>query len=114
MPGFLPPSVPPIDPLVEVRQCGAPARAADGTIKRRADVLYAFRKAHPCPANGARFAACPGWAVNHVIPLASGGCDAVSNMQWLPANIKSCASPWCVDRWERTYWGEPHGIVTLE
>lgn len=107
------PVAPPIDPKIEVRQCGEPPRAADGAIRRSAAVLYAFRKLHPCPLNGLRYGACPGWSVNHVIPLAKGGCDAVSNMQWLPDVVKSCSHAWCVDRWERNYWGDPHGIVVL-
>lgn len=111
--GVLTPLYPPLDPKAEVRICGEPAREADGTIKRSAAILYAFRKLHPCPANGSRFGACPGWAINHVVPLAKGGCDAVFNLQWLPVEIKSCAHPWCIDRWERTYWGEPYGIVVI-
>jgi 5-methylcytosine-specific restriction endonuclease McrA len=45
--------------------------------------------------------ACPGWEVDHVIPLACGGCDAVANMQWLPSGAKSTSSPLAKDRWER-------------
>lgn len=111
--GVLQPAAPPIDPLLEVRQCGEPARLADGTIRRRADVLAAFRRLHPCPATGQHTGACPRWAINHVIPLAKGGCDAVSNLQWLPIEVKACASPYCVDRWERTYWGDPYGVVVF-
>lgn len=96
-----PVSEPQVTPLVEMRYCGAPARLADGSIKRRADVLVAFRKAHPCPITGQPTGACPGWSIDHVIPLASCGCDAVSNLQWLPNKIKSCAGVYCKDRWER-------------
>ena len=92
-----------IDParLAETRYCGTPARNADGSIKRSAAVLRAFRIAHPCPATGQVAGACPGWSVNHTIPLACGGCDSVSNMDWMPDQIKSCKEPWCRDRWER-------------
>ena len=44
------------------------------------------------------------WQVDHVIPLVCGGCDAVVNMQWLPAAIKTCAASTgvpCKDRWEQ-------------
>lgn len=109
--GPLQPTAQVLDAFAEVRQCGAPARLADGSIRRRADVLHAFRKLHPCPPTGTTVGACAGWAINHVIPLASGGCDAVSNLQWLPLQAKACAEWWCVDRWERTYWGAPHGLV---
>lgn len=89
------------DPLVEIRYCGEPVRNADGSIRRRADVIRAFRKLYACPSTQLFTGACPGWAVDHVIPLASGGCDAVWNAQWLPLAIKSCAGSVCKDRWER-------------
>lgn len=88
-------------PLHEPRYCGAPARLADGSIKRRSDVLTAFKKVHPCPSNGQKNGTCPGWAIDHVIPLACGGCDAVGNLQWLPNSIKSAAGVDAKDRWER-------------
>ena len=90
-----------VPPLQEVRYCGAPARLADGSIKRRADVLAAFKKAHPCPSTGLTVGACPGWAIDHVIPLVCGGCDGVGNLQWLPNGIKSAAGVLPKDRWEQ-------------
>lgn len=89
------------DPLKETRYCGEPKRNAKGEIVRRADVLREFRKLYPCPATGQATGACPGWAINHTIPLASGGCDGISNLDWMPTAIKSCARPECRDRWER-------------
>lgn len=89
-------------PLDETRYCTVtPSRDADGSISRRADVLRAFKKVHPCPATGKTTGACPGWNVDHVISLACGGCDSVSNLQWLPNEIKRCAGDKCKDRWER-------------
>ncbi|MDP3124596.1 MAG: HNH endonuclease signature motif containing protein [Thiobacillus sp.] len=89
-------------PLEETRYCTAtPTRDADGSISRRDDVLRAFRDLYPCPATGEKRGACPGWNIDHVIPLAVGGCDAVSNLQWLPTAIKRCAGQACKDRWER-------------
>lgn len=89
-------------PLDETRYCtAAPKRDADGSIYRRADVLRAFRRVHPCPSTGKATGACPGWAIDHVIPLACGGCDSVSNLTWLPIEIKSCTGDKCKDRWER-------------
>ena len=55
---------------------GSMAEARD----RRA--VYAFRKAHPCPSTGQRSGACPGWVIDHVIPLCAGGADHPRNMQW--------------------------------
>ena len=88
-------------PLTETRYCGAPARNADGSIKRSAAVLAAFQRIHPCPSTGKMVGACPGWARNHNLPLACGGCDSVANLSWLPNDIKSCAGAHCVDRFER-------------
>lgn len=89
------------DAMQETRYCGEPRRDAEGRILRRADVLVAFRKLYACPVTGRHQGACPGWAIDHTIPLAVGGCDAVRNLQWLPSAIKSCAGTVCKDRWER-------------
>jgi hypothetical protein len=83
------------------RFCGAPARDADGSIHRSTAQKAAFVRMHPCPATGQVSGACPGWSVDHVVPLACGGCDAPANMQWLPLTIKACAGTQCKDRWER-------------
>ena len=85
-------------------------RAADGSIKRSTAVRAAFVRLYPCPATGEVSGACPGWAVDHVIPLAVGGCDAVENAQWLPTAIKSCAGSAgvpCKDRWEIRVYTRP-------
>ena len=88
-------------PLDETRYCGPPQRLADGTIKRRADVIQAFKRIHPCPATGLATGPCPGWQVDHTIPLVCWGCDEVSNLGWLPVQIKTCAGQLCKDRWEQ-------------
>lgn len=95
--------------LDETRYCGIEniVRNADGSIRRRADVLRAFRAAVPCPSTGLTSGACPNWSLDHVWPLAEGGCDSVANLQWLPNAIKSCAAsvnPYCKDRWERVVY----------
>jgi hypothetical protein len=92
----------PADPAMnEVRICGTPARDETGRIKRRADVLLAFRDLYPCPSTWKTRGACPGWNIDHIIPLACSGCDSVPNLQWLPVEIKRCAGAFCKDRWER-------------
>lgn len=88
------------DDLRETRYGGAPERNADGTIHRSRAVLVAFQKIHPCPSTGKTSGACPGWALDHVVSLDCGGRDAVSNLQWLPLQLKTCAGI-CKDRWER-------------
>jgi hypothetical protein len=75
-------------PLTELRYCGPPARNADGSIKRSSAVLRAFQKIHPCPSTLLRTGACPGWAKNHSLPLACGGCDAVWNLVWMRGDAK--------------------------
>lgn len=95
------------------RYCGEPERAADGRIKRSRAVLREFARTFPCPATLEPAPSCPGWAIDHVIPLASGGCDAPVNLQWLPDSIKSCADDDCKDRWERIYHALPRRAVTL-
>jgi len=87
--------------LEETRYCGQPLRNTDGSIHRRSDVIAAFKRLHPCPATLKTVGACPGWQANHVVPLACGGCDAVSNLVWVPTDIKTCSQPHCVDRYER-------------
>lgn len=87
--------------IKDIRFCGEPERTAAGEIKRSKTVINQFKKLYPCPSTGKSTGACPGWAVDHVIPLAVGGCDSTPNLQWLPDKIKSCADDECKDRWER-------------
>ena len=89
------------NPLLDERYCGEPKRDVKGQIIRRADVVYAFQKVHPCPVTGKTTGACAGWQKDHIIPLVKGGCDAVSNLQWLPIEIKTCKAAYCKDRFEQ-------------
>ncbi len=50
--------------------------------RRSTAAKNAFKKGHPCPANGKTAGACPGYVIDHVFPLACGGPDASENMQW--------------------------------
>jgi hypothetical protein len=58
------------------------ARDSHGKIERSAVAKHAFEKDHPCPATGKTSGACPGYVVDHIKPLATGGADTPSNMQW--------------------------------
>ena len=100
------------NPLIETRYCGQPKRDASGAITRRVDVLYAFQKIHPCPSTGLNTGACAGWQKNHIISLSCGGCDEVSNLQWLPVQIKTCNEWYCVDRFERKIYD--NGIANTD
>lgn len=86
---------------LELRCCIEPVRKVDGTIARNRSVIERFRKRFPCPTGAKHNESCEGWAVDHVIPLACGGRDIVSNLQWLPDEIKSTDNPNAKDRWER-------------
>jgi hypothetical protein len=52
-------------------------------IERDRAQVRSFRVEHPCPATGRTRGACPGWHVDHVIPLCAGGADRPNNMQWI-------------------------------
>ena len=90
--------------LIEIRYCYDPEnvpRTDSGRIKRSSTVLTHFKRIHPCPSTGLRTGSCPGWSMDHIIPMAVGGCDTVWNLQWLPNEIKSAAGEFPKDRWER-------------
>src|SRR5574341_1399736 len=59
----------------------APRDYADRII-RNPHARSDFRKAHPCPATGKISGACPGWVVDHIVALKSGGSDHPCNMHW--------------------------------
>lgn len=86
------------------RYCGKPSLDKDGSITRSTAVIAQFKQIHPCPATG-KGDSCPGWDIDHVIPLACGGCDAVNNMQWLPHTYKITGK----DRWERKIYDKGIG-----
>lgn len=99
--------------IADPRYCGEPARDSKGRIARSRAVLRDFAKTFPCPATLQPVPSCPGWAIDHTIPLASGGCDAVHNLTWLPDQIKSCSQDYCKDRFERIYHSIPRKKVTI-
>jgi hypothetical protein len=54
-----------------------------GFSTRSSSARADFMKSNPCPSTGKSSGACPGFAVDHKRPLAAGGNDHKSNMQWL-------------------------------
>lgn len=63
--------------------CALLTPIAHSAAQRSAAEVLAFKRANPCPSTQERRGACPGWEVDHVHPLCSGGPDTRQNMQWL-------------------------------
>ena len=59
--------------------------SASAKEHRSALVKHEFQLTHPCPSTGRTNGACPGYVKDHIVPLACGGPDAPSNMQWQAA-----------------------------
>ena len=57
--------------------------SAEAKIPRSREAIAEFKQSQPCPANGNRYGPCPGWQIDHVVPLKCKGDDAPANMQWL-------------------------------
>ena len=53
-----------------------------GRIKRSAAAKDQFKRQQPCPSTGKSKGACPGYVIDHVVPLKQRGKDASENMQW--------------------------------
>lgn len=56
--------------------------ASGATSERSAAQRAAFVRETPCPATDQQRGPCPGYVVDHIIPLCAGGADAPGNMQW--------------------------------
>lgn len=61
---------------------GGARRDSHGKIARSEKSKDDFKKQHPCPSSGKNHGSCPGYVIDHVVPLKRGGADAPSNMQW--------------------------------
>lgn len=42
-----------------------------------------FTRHNACPSTGRHRGPCPGFDVDHIVPLCAGGADHPSNMQWI-------------------------------
>lgn len=58
------------------------SRDAHGRIARSAQAKTTFKKSNPCPSTGRSPGNCPGYVIDHVVPLKRGGADHSANMQW--------------------------------
>ncbi len=70
------------------------AKASSTHHKRSKAARDSFQRSHPCPANGHKSGACPGYVVDHIKPLKRGGADAPSNMQWQTKDAAKAKDKW--------------------
>src|SRR5438132_11914221 len=70
-------------------------RDRHGRIKRSETAKRDFEHHHPCPSTGKTSGACPGYVIDHVVPLKRGGADDPGNMQWQTTGAAKAK-----DRWE--------------
>lgn len=77
---------------VVVAACATPP----APTPRSAAQVAAFKRHNPCPSTGLPRGSCPGYVVDHIEPLACGGPDHPTNMQW-----QTVADAKAKDRWER-------------
>jgi hypothetical protein len=61
---------------------------------RSASVEHEFQLTHPCPATGLTSGLCPAWVKYYIVPLAGGGLDAVSNLQWQTIRDAKAKDKW--------------------
>jgi hypothetical protein len=57
-------------------------RDTHGKVARSHTARSEFKHSYPCPANGKMSGSCPGYVIDHLMPLKRGGADSPSNMQW--------------------------------
>jgi hypothetical protein len=70
--------------------------SASANEHRSRAVAREFQREHPCPSTKRTSGACPGYWKDHIVPLACGGPDTVSNLQW-----QTIADAKAKDQWER-------------
>jgi hypothetical protein len=63
-------------------RCNTCERTTSGRIRRNSSARRGFRMANPCPATNSVSGACPGYVIDHIVPLKRGGLDRPDNMQW--------------------------------
>ena len=69
---------------------------ADARLARSYSAKAAFARVSACPSTGLHKLPCSGYVIDHIRPLACGGADAPSNLQW-----QTLADGKAKDKWER-------------
>ena len=80
--------------------CAVMPVSATAREHRSAAVKREFQLTHPWPVTGLTSGRCPGYVKDHIVPLACGGPDTLSNLQW-----QTIAGAKAKDRWERSTCG---------
>ncbi len=62
--------------------------------RRPLEVKHEFQQQHPCPSTGHTSGHRPGYVKDHVVPLACGGPDSASNMQWQTVEAAKAKDKW--------------------
>lgn len=65
------------------KTCHAGRGHKKGKVHRSKAAVATFKRTHECPTTHQVGGPCPGYEVDHIVPLACGGADDPSNMQWL-------------------------------
>jgi hypothetical protein len=79
---------------VALAVCFVLAACASPKERRSTSVKREFQLTHPCPATGRTDRPCPGYVKDHIVPLACGGPDAPSNMQWQTIRAAKAKDKW--------------------
>src|SRR2546422_782327 len=69
-------------------------RDSHGHIKRSETAKRDFEHHRPCPSTGKTSGACPGYVVDHIVPLKRGGADHPSHKQWQTPRPAEAKEPW--------------------
>ena len=72
----------PVEPIPLSVRCGYHLRDWRGRYIRCSAAKAAFERDNPCPSTGQPRGACPGYVIDHIVPLKRGGADLPANMQW--------------------------------
>ena len=69
---------------------------AQAKYHRSYEAKAEFKRHHHCPSTDKSRGSCPGYIVDHIKPLACGGADDFTNMQWQTVDDAKAK-----DKWER-------------